>query len=68
MPPTTEEIQGIVVHYLSEDDVRRGVINALNDLGMTANELRAEAKAQRFSSDLAQRSWLGLKDHLHLND
>ncbi len=66
--PTTEDIEEIVVHYLSEDDVRRGVINALNDLGMTADELRAETKAQRFSCDLAQRTWLALKDHLHLAD
>lgn len=45
------------VEFASVDDVRAGVERALAELGLTYEELEAQAKAGQFSSERARLTW-----------
>jgi hypothetical protein len=46
-----------VVEFASDDDVRAGIARALGELGLTYDELEAQAKEGRFSSERARLTW-----------
>lgn len=46
----------------SEEDTRRAVRRGLEELGMTWDELAAEAKTGRFSSEHACLTWMALSE------
>ena len=46
----------------SEEDTRRAVRRGLEKLGMTWDELAAEAKTGRFSSERACLTWMALSE------
>jgi len=50
------------VQVATDDDVRSAVRDSLSGLGLTFDELRAQAEADRFDSDLARRTWLAIAD------
>lgn len=45
------------VEFASDDDVRAGVERALAELGLTYEELAAQAKEGKFSSERARLTW-----------
>lgn len=45
------------VEFASDDDVRAGVERALADLGLTYEQLEAQARAGEFSSERARLTW-----------
>jgi hypothetical protein len=45
------------VEFASDDDVRAGVERALEELGLTYEELEAQAKEGEFSSERARLTW-----------
>lgn len=45
------------VEFASDDDVRAGVERALADLGLTYDELEAQAQEGRFVSERARLTW-----------
>lgn len=45
------------VEIASDDDVRAGVTRALAELGLTYNELEAQAREGSFSSERARLTW-----------
>jgi hypothetical protein len=46
----------------SEQDLRLAVKRALDDIGMTFDQLAAEAEAGHFSSEQARMTWMALRD------
>ncbi len=45
------------VEFATDDDVRGGVERALTELGLTYEELEAQAKDGQFSSERARLTW-----------
>lgn len=45
------------VEFASDGDVRAGVDSALAELGLTYEQLEAEARAEQFSSERARLTW-----------
>lgn len=45
------------VEFASDDDVRAGVERALAELGLTFEQLEAQARAGKFASERARLTW-----------
>jgi hypothetical protein len=45
------------VEFASDDDVRAGIERALANLGLTYEELEAQAKEGQFASERARLTW-----------
>jgi len=52
------------VEYASDEDIKIAVARALEDAEITADELKAEAKAGRFRSEKARAAWFSISPYI----
>ncbi|WP_298207571.1 hypothetical protein [Ferrimicrobium sp.] len=56
----TADQAAVVVEYATDEDIEIAVQSALKSAGVSAEELRAEARSGRFSSENARLAWFAI--------
>ena len=56
----TPDQAAVVVEYATDEDIEVAVQSALESAGVSAEELKAQARSGRFSSENARLAWFAI--------
>lgn len=63
-----QEHPDVTVEYATEEDIEIAIARALKSAGVSAQELKAQARSGRFSSENARHAWFAISPFIDLGE